>query len=155
MSAYKSCFDNSIICLHFVNINKQNILHGIFWPYEVWVLRKLVDTFNSTEYTMLKYYFLKSLIFLCFTDVNKCHWFVYILEKKVKGCQYGYQMKGLGLGVKNMWYVYRFSCLFTFYKYKQTNVNNSQLAKSVTKPCVINSASWLFFYICFFYIHKM
>ena len=51
---------------------------------------------------------------------------VKLLPKSVKGYQYGYQLKGLDLGVKNMWFVYRFSCLFTFYEYKQLNVNKSQ-----------------------------
>ena len=73
--------------------------------------------------------FLKSIIYLCFIDINKWHQFVYILKKTVKGYQYGYQMKGLDLGVKNMWFVYRFSCLFTFYEYKQTNVNKSQFSE--------------------------
>ena len=49
-----SPFEDSNICLHSVNINKQNILHEFFWPYEGRVLRNLVDTFNSTQYTTLK-----------------------------------------------------------------------------------------------------
>ena len=40
-------------------------------------------------------------------------------EKPVKDYQYGYQMKGLDLGIKNMLFVYQFSCLFIFYEYKQ------------------------------------
>ena len=55
-------------------------------------------------------------------------------ETTVKGYQYGYQMKGLDLVVKNMWFVYRFSCLFTFYEYKQLNVNKSQFSKFTAKP---------------------
>ena len=43
-------------------------------------------------------------------------------------------MKGLDLGVTNMWFVYRFSCLFTFYEYKQTNVNKSQFSEFTAKP---------------------
>ena len=44
----------------------------------------------------------------------------------MKGYQYGYHMKGLDLGVKNLVFVYRLLCLFTFYEYKQLNVNKSQ-----------------------------
>jgi hypothetical protein len=36
-----------------------------------------------------------------------------------KGHQYGYVMKGLGLGSKNMLFVFRFSSLITFRKHKQ------------------------------------
>ena len=43
-------------------------------------------------------------------------------------------MKGRDLGVMNMWYVCRFSCLFTFYEYKQTNVNKSQFSEFIAKP---------------------
>ena len=45
-----------------------------------------------------------------------------IKPQKVKGYRHGYQMKGLNLGIKNTLSVYQFSCLFTFYEYKQTNV---------------------------------
>ena len=48
-------------------------------------------------------------------------------EKRVKDNQYRYQMKGLNVGIKNMLFVYRFLCLFTFYEYKQTNINNNNL----------------------------
>jgi hypothetical protein len=34
-----------------------------------------------------------------------------------KGHQDGYQMKGLDLGSKNLLFIFRFSCLFTFYKH--------------------------------------
>ena len=43
-------------------------------------------------------------------------------------------MKGLDLGVRNTWFVYRFSCLFTFYEYKQLNVNKSQFSEFTAKP---------------------
>ena len=56
------------------------------------------------------------------------------IEKIVKGYQYGYQMKAIDVGVKNIQFVYRFWCLFPFYEYKQINVNNSQLAEFATKP---------------------
>ena len=46
----------------------------------------------------------------------------------------GYQMKGLNLGIKNMSFVYQFSCLFTFYEYKQLNVNKSQFSEFTAKP---------------------
>jgi hypothetical protein len=36
-----------------------------------------------------------------------------------KGHQYGYQMKGLGLGCNNMLFIFRFPYLFTFCKHKQ------------------------------------
>ena len=52
----------------------------------------------------------------------------------VEGYQYRYQTKGLDLGIKNMLLVYRFSCLFTFYEYKQTNVNKSQFSEFTIKP---------------------
>ena len=55
-------------------------------------------------------------------------------EKMVKGYQYGYQMKGLKLGINNTLFVYRFSCLFTFYEYKQTNVNKSYFSEFTAKP---------------------
>jgi hypothetical protein len=45
--------------------------------------------------------------------------FVYIFKKMLKGHQYGYLMKGLGLRSKNMLFVFQFSCLFIFYKHKQ------------------------------------
>ena len=61
---------------------------------------------------MLKSYFLKSIVSLCFSDVNKWHRFVYILKKLIKGYQYGYQMKALDLGVKNMLFIDQFGCLF-------------------------------------------
>jgi hypothetical protein len=41
-----------------------------------------------------------------------------ILKKTLKGHQYGYQMKGLGPGSKNM-FIFRFLCLFTFHKHKK------------------------------------
>ena len=47
----------------------------------------------------------------------------------VKGYQYGYEMNGLNLGIKNSLFVYRISCLFTFYENKQTNVNKSQFSE--------------------------
>jgi hypothetical protein len=40
-------------------------------------------------------------------------------DKSLKGHQYGYQIKGLGLGSKNMLFIFRFSCLFTFRHHKQ------------------------------------
>ena len=40
-------------------------------------------------------------------------------EKMLKGHQYGYQMKGLSLGSKNMMLIFLFLCLFTFCKHKQ------------------------------------
>ena len=43
-------------------------------------------------------------------------------------------MKGLDVGVKNMWFVDRFLCLFTIYEYKQTNVNKSQFSEFTAKP---------------------
>ena len=55
-------------------------------------------------------------------------------KKTVKSCQYGYQMKGLDVGVKNMWFVYRFSSFFTFYEYTQTNVNKTQFSEFTAKP---------------------
>jgi hypothetical protein len=45
---------------------------------------------------------------------------VYILKKKtLKRHQYGYLMKGLGLGSKNMLFIFRFLCFFTFRQHKQ------------------------------------
>ena len=41
------------------------------------------------------------------------------LTKTLKGHQYGYLMKSLGLGSKNMLFVFRFLCLITFHKHKQ------------------------------------
>jgi hypothetical protein len=38
--------------------------------------------------------------------------------------EYGYQMKGLGPGSKNMLFIFRIYCLFTFYKHKQLFVFN-------------------------------
>ena len=67
-------------------------------------------TFTSTQYTMLKNYVLESIICLCFNDVNKWHQFLYILKETVKVYQYGYQMKGLNLSVKNLLLVDRFCC---------------------------------------------
>ena len=58
-------------------------------------------------------------------------------EKTIKGYQYWYQMKGLDLGVKNMWFVYRFSGLFTFYEYKQTNVNKSRFSEFTAKHLIV------------------
>ena len=55
-------------------------------------------------------------------------------KKTVKGYQYGYQMKALDMGVKNMLFDYRFSCLITFYEYKQTNVNKSQFLNLLQNP---------------------
>ena len=52
----------------------------------------------------------ENLLFVCFTDVNKWHRFLYILIKTVKVYQYGYQMKGLDLRVKNLLFVDRFCC---------------------------------------------
>ena len=40
-------------------------------------------------------------------------------EKMLKGHQYGYLMKGIGIGSKNMLLVFRFSYFFTFWKHKQ------------------------------------
>jgi hypothetical protein len=41
-------------------------------------------------------------------------------EKTLKDHHYGYLMKGLGLGSKNMLFVFRFSCFFRFRKHKKT-----------------------------------
>ena len=57
-------------------------------------------------------------IFVLFIDFHVCLHFLKIclrFEKTVKRYQYGYQKKGLEVGVENMWFVYRFSCLFTFF----------------------------------------
>jgi hypothetical protein len=35
-------------------------------------------------------------------------------QKTLKGHQYGYQMKGRGLGSTNKLFIFRFLCLFTF-----------------------------------------
>ena len=55
----------------------------------------VVDAFNSTQYTILKSYFLKSIIFLCFSDVNKWHRFIYILKKRKKVINMGIKWKVL------------------------------------------------------------
>jgi hypothetical protein len=47
----------------------------------------------------------------------------------LKGHQYGYLMKGLGLESKNMLFVFRFSCLFKFRKHKQQFVYILKKAK--------------------------
>jgi hypothetical protein len=53
---------------------------------------------------------------LYFVKVNNVCWH---FDKTLKGHQYGYQMKDLGLGSKNMLFIFRFSCLFTFRHHKQ------------------------------------
>jgi len=42
-----------------------------------------------------------------------------LFEKTVNGCQYGYQIKGLGLGSGVMLFIFRFLCLFIFRKHKE------------------------------------
>ena len=42
---------------------------------------------------------------------------------------------GLGLGVGGALPVCRFSCLFTFYEYKQTNVNGGRFLGFAAGPC--------------------
>jgi hypothetical protein len=62
-----------------------------------------------------------------FVDLIICLWFMDVnkqpklapFKKPLKSHQYGYQMKGPGLGSKNMLLVFQFSCLFTFHKHKQ------------------------------------
>jgi hypothetical protein len=70
------CYVYIIVCLHFLNINKENRLYGFR------------------------------------------HDLAAILKKTLNGHQYGYQMKGLGLGSKNM-FIFLFSCLYTFLKHKK------------------------------------
>jgi hypothetical protein len=50
-----------------------------------------------------------------------------ILKKTLKGHQYGYQMKGIGLGSKNMSFIFRFLCLHF------VNINNSQWLRNSLK----------------------
>ena len=73
-----------IVCLHFVNINKQNRKNGFSRLSEVQLFRNLMDAFTSTQWATLRSYFWESIICLYFTDVNKCRRFVYIWKMTAK-----------------------------------------------------------------------
>jgi hypothetical protein len=87
-----------IVCLEFVNVNKENKLYGSFGrlrvkSFETWWM----SSPNPEVFLLIWHHF----------------------EKTLKRHQYGYQMKGLCLRSKNMLFIFRFSCLFTFCKHKQ------------------------------------
>ena len=82
-------------------------------------------------------------------------------EQTVKGYQYGYQMKAVDVGVRNIQFVYLFCCLFTFHEYKHTNINNSQFREFATKPheyeyqmkassLKIKNMMYFYFFCCLF-----
>jgi hypothetical protein len=102
------CFVYIIVCLHFVNVNKENTLLDLSDVSSSNVLKPggclhPFLTHNSVE-----------TVFLIHRLSIWRHF-----EKTLKGHQYGYLLKGLGLRSKNMLLVFRFSCLFTFRKHKQ------------------------------------
>jgi hypothetical protein len=80
-----------------------------------------------------------SIIFLClclFTVCKRKQRFVCILKKAlktVKGHQYGYQMKGFGLGSKNMLFIFLFSCLITFFKHNRAGVLTTKPESPILK----------------------
>jgi hypothetical protein len=72
---------------------------------------------TSPNHNIQSWFFCVELIILFVLDVNKlCDLFTF--WKTLKDHKYGYQMKGAGLGSKNM-FIFLFLCLFTFCKHKQ------------------------------------
>ena len=97
---WKQCTCHVLRILLFLYILKHKQTKHTFLLCEVRVFQNLVDTFNLTKYTTLKSYFIKSIICLCFPDVNKCHQFVYILKKRYKVINMGIKWKVLTWGLR-------------------------------------------------------
>jgi hypothetical protein len=57
--------------------------------------------------------------FSCLFTFRKHKQCLFTLKKNAKRASNGYQMKGLGLGSKNMLFIFQYLCLFTFRKQKQ------------------------------------
>ena len=106
------CFVYIIVCLHFVNVNKENTLYGFLGRlfikcFETWWMSSPIPNSQCCKAGFLN----SSFVYVLWIQTNIAIWREF--EKTLKGHQYGYQMKGLGLGSKNMLFVFRFSCLFT------------------------------------------
>jgi hypothetical protein len=88
------CFVYLIVCLHFVNINKENTLYGSFGRLQVksfktwWKSSPNPNTQSWVLFCRIDHLFM-------FYGCKQTAQFSAILKK---GHQYGYQMKGLGLG---------------------------------------------------------